>query len=52
MFPPFIDSFGAQFNAVMINSFGTIFTGFFGGIIAAFISAFVTPFFKGIAGTA
>lgn len=50
MFPPFIDSFGDQFSAVIINAIGTIFAGFFGGITNAFINGFLTPLFKSFAG--
>lgn len=49
MFPPFIDSFGNQFTAVMINMMGTVFGGFFTAVIGAFVNAFLTPLFKGIA---
>jgi hypothetical protein len=45
MFPPFIDSFGDQFSAVMINAVGAIMTAIFG----AFVSGFLTPLFKSIA---
>ncbi len=51
MFPPFVDGFGDQFSAVMINAFGTVFAGFFGGIINAFVNGFLTPLFKSFAGT-
>ena len=46
MFPPFIDSFGAQVNAVLINS---VFGGFLTALFGAFVNAFITPLFKGIA---
>lgn len=49
MFPPFVDSFGAQFNAVLINMFGTIFAGLIGSVLSAFVTSFVTPLFKSIA---
>jgi hypothetical protein len=49
MFPPFIDSFGDQFSAVMINAVGTMFSGFIGGIINAFVNGFLTPFFRSLA---
>jgi hypothetical protein len=49
MFPPFIDSFGDQFGAVMINALGTIFSGFISGIINAFVSGFLIPIFQTLA---
>lgn len=42
MFPPFIDSFGDQFSAVLVNSIGSIINAVFG----AFVSGFLTPLFK------
>lgn len=50
MFPPFIDSFGEQFSAVIINAIGTIFSGVAVGLMNAFITGFLTPVFKTIAG--
>ncbi len=50
MFPQFVDSFGDQFSAVLINLVGSILTALFNGIIGAFINAFIVPFFEGIAG--
>jgi len=49
MFPPFVDSFGAQFNAVLINMFGTVTATLVGSILSAFVTSFITPFFKSIA---
>ncbi|MCK6456363.1 MAG: hypothetical protein L6Q92_07515 [Phycisphaerae bacterium] len=49
MFPPFIDSFGDQLSAVLINTFGTILAGIFGGVINAFVTGFLTPLFRSVA---
>lgn len=49
MFPPFIDSFGNQFSAVVINAFGTILAGVFNSLFSAFTTSFITPLWKAIA---
>lgn len=48
MFPPFIDSFGNQFTAVMINAVGSIMVSMFGGLITAFTTGILGPWFKSI----
>lgn len=49
MFPPFIDSFGDQFSAVLVNAFGSIAVSFISAIIGSFVTGFVTPLFKSLA---
>ncbi|MBK8267282.1 MAG: hypothetical protein IPK83_02850 [Planctomycetes bacterium] len=49
MFPPFIDSFGNQFTAVIINVVGTVLGGVITGVFNAFSTGFLAPLFKSIA---
>ncbi|MBX3397072.1 MAG: hypothetical protein KF841_17095 [Phycisphaerae bacterium] len=51
MFPPFIDSFGNQLTAVLINVVGTVLGGVLTGVFNAFSTGFLAPFFKSIAVT-
>lgn len=48
MFPPFIDSFGNQFTAVMINSVGSIMVAMFSGFMTAFTTGILGPLFKSL----
>jgi hypothetical protein len=47
--PPFVDSFGDQFGAVMINLIGTILGGLFSSLFSALSSTIFVPLFRGIA---
>ncbi len=49
MFPPFVDSFGNQFTAVLINMIGSVLGGFLNAIFGSFVTIFITPFFENIA---
>ncbi|HWL93356.1 MAG TPA: hypothetical protein VNT79_07460 [Phycisphaerae bacterium] len=49
MFPTFVQSFGDQFFAVLINLVGTIGGAIFTSIIGALSSQILTPLFQGIA---
>lgn len=49
MFPVFIDSFGEQFDAVLINSFGSVLVAFMNAITVAFVNAVISPLLKSFA---
>ena len=48
MFPPFVQSFGDQFDAVLINLVGTILGGLATSLFNAVSTGFLVPLFKGI----
>ncbi len=49
MFPPFVNSFGDQFTAVLINLVGTVSAGLFVSIFNAVIGTVVTPLLESFA---
>ena len=49
MFPPFINSFGDQVTAVLINSIGTILAGVLNAFFSNVITTVVAPLLKGFA---
>lgn len=49
MFPPFINSFGDQVTAVLINSIGTILAGVLNAAFSSFVVTFLTPLLKSLA---
>ncbi len=49
MFPPFVQSFGDQFFAVIINLIGSITGAFFTNIINALGSTVFIPLLQGLA---
>ncbi len=51
MFPPFVNSFGDQFFAVMINLIGTVSASFFSAIVGAFATNILGPFLQSLAVT-
>ena len=48
MFPPFVQSFGDQFFAVMINMVGSIFTAMFTTLFSAISTTLIVPFLEGL----
>lgn len=49
MFPPFINSFGDQVTAVLINSIGTILAGVLNAFYSNVITTIVAPILKSFA---
>ena len=49
MFPPFINSFGDQVTAVLINSIGTILAGVLNAFFSNVITTVVGPLLKSFA---
>ena len=49
MFPPFINSFGDQFFAVMLNAVGTIMAGVLNTFFSSIITTVITPLLKNLA---
>jgi len=49
MFPPFVQSFGDQFFAVMINLIGTISGAIFTSVVSAIATNILAPMLQGFA---
>ncbi|HKQ46578.1 MAG TPA: hypothetical protein VJZ71_00745 [Phycisphaerae bacterium] len=49
--PPFVDSFGDQFTAVIINTIGTILSGVFVSLFGSFVTNVISPFLESLFGT-
>jgi hypothetical protein len=47
--PPFVDSLGDQFTAVLINSIGTIVAGIFTALFGAIVTTIITPVLQSFA---
>lgn len=48
MYPPFVQSFGDQFFAAMINMIGSVFTGIFNTLFSAISTTLIVPFLQSI----
>lgn len=48
MFPPFVQSFGDQFFAVLINMIGSVLAGVFNTLFSAISTTLIVPFLQGI----
>ena len=49
MFPPFINSFGDQVTAVLINSIGTILASVLNTFFGSVVTTVITPLLKNLA---
>ena len=49
--PPFVDSFGDQFTAVIINTIGTIMSGIFVALFGSIVTNVISPFLEGLFST-